>query len=319
MNWLLYLFCAFMLSFFCQSYAFTIYWNVPTHLCINQNVSFTKLLDDLHIEQNADGKFSGEKFTILYSPGLWPSMEHNTTNGGMPQHGNLSIHLEKLKIDIKKRIKEENYTGLAVIDMESWRPIFCQNTGWMIKYRYLTFEEVNKTLADEFQKNPKNTTLRNHLMKEGAKIFEPKAKEFLTKSTELVKKERSKAKWGYYGFPYCFNMGQAKSARNENCPDIVQKENNKTDWLFKSYDYWFPSVYISSVNFTADERLQLVRGRTTEYNRLRDLFNQNAKIYPYVWYLYNLENKYLNETDLRMTLKTLKDNKMDGTCDLGFQ
>uniref|UniRef100_A0A1L8DQF6 Hyaluronidase n=1 Tax=Nyssomyia neivai TaxID=330878 RepID=A0A1L8DQF6_9DIPT len=317
MSRLLNLFCALIFTLFCESETFKIYWNVPTHLCRNQNISFDSLLQGLNIIQNKgkDGpySFSGENFTILYSPGLWPSMEHNNkTNGGMPHCGDLPLHLDDLKHDIEKLITDENYSGLTVIDMESWRPVFRQNSGWMTIYRNLTFKEVNETLAEELEKTPTNTEIRNYLIKEGAKIFEPKAKEFLVESTVLVKDLRKSAKWGYYGFPYCFNMGQALSARNETCPTIVQKENNETSWFFKSYDYWFPSVYISNDNFTEDEREMLVRGRTVEYNRLRDLFNDNAEIYPYVWYLYNLRDEYLSLEDLKMTLRTLKGNKMDG-------
>lgn len=66
-----------------ESKNFTIYWNVPTHLCERKesseshNISFRSLLDELKIVQNPGGKFRGSEFTILYSPGLWPSLEHN--------------------------------------------------------------------------------------------------------------------------------------------------------------------------------------------------------------------------------------------------
>nr|AAD32195.1 putative hyaluronidase [Lutzomyia longipalpis] len=312
MNWIFHLFCA-VYGIFCEENSFTIYWNVPTHQCEKLNVSFISLLKELNIVHNKDGNFSGESFTILYSPGLWPSMEHkNITNGGMPQCGNMTLHLEKLEKDVKEKLKDDGYSGLAVIDMESWRPVFRQNTGWMIKYRELTFEQYNKTLAEEYKNNTTNDKLRNRLIKESAEIFEAPAKDFLMNSTELVKKYWKDAKWGYYGFPYCFNMGVAANARNESCPKIVKEENNKTEWLFKSYDYWFPSVYITKVNFTCEERGQLVRGRVTEYQRLRKEFNPKAKIYPYVWFLYNLSNEYLSKEDLEMSLKILKMGKMDG-------
>nr|AEK98519.1 putative truncated salivary hyaluronidase [Phlebotomus tobbi] len=123
---------------------FTIYWNVPTDQCNRHNYTanetkpnFPELLTNLSIVHNFNGSFRGEEFRILYSPGLWPSMEHNKTengtHGGMPHHGNLTKHLEQLEKDIKNcsniNYIPENFTGMAVIDMESWRPVFRQNTG----------------------------------------------------------------------------------------------------------------------------------------------------------------------------------------------
>ncbi|XP_059622658.1 hyaluronidase-like [Phlebotomus argentipes] len=295
-----------------KSEVFKIYWNVPTHLCknhIKHNVTFDQLLTELNIIHNINDSFRGEKFNILYSPGLWPSLEHNkSVNGEMPHHGNLSLHLTELKNYVNHNISD-NFTGLAVIDMESWRPIFRQNTGWMTIYRERVFDEQFEGNLKELDKE-ENKSFRNYIFKKAAEIFEPMAKMFMNESIALVKKLKSNAHWGYYGFPYCFNM--RSNDRNESCPEIVQKENNRTDWLFKSYDYWFPSVYISNDNFTEDERRQLVSGRVTEYNRVRKFSNSKAEIYPYVWFLYNLRDEYLNATDMKMTLETLKNGTMNG-------
>uniref|UniRef100_C6FX65 Hyaluronidase n=1 Tax=Phlebotomus arabicus TaxID=578135 RepID=C6FX65_9DIPT len=333
---------------------FTIYWNVPTDQCNKHNYTnatkpdFASLLKNLSIVQNFKGTFIGEEFRILYSPGLWPSMEHNKTengtHGGLPHRGNLTKHLEQLEADIKNcshiNYIPENFTGMAVIDMESWRPVFRQNTGWMGIYRKLVFQEIdrNETLLNEIKKNeteimkkknknPKMlnfTCLKNRTnscFKVAAKIFEPMAIRFMNESISKLKELRPQAKWGYYGFPYCFNI--RKDNRTEDCSSLVQRENNNTEWLFTSYEHWYPSVYISHDNFTVDDRLKLVRGRVKEYNRLRDTFNltDKTKIYPYVWLLYNLDNRtevYLNGSDLNMTLTTLKNYTMDGAVIWGM-
>uniref|UniRef100_A0A1B0D3S0 Hyaluronidase n=1 Tax=Phlebotomus papatasi TaxID=29031 RepID=A0A1B0D3S0_PHLPP len=262
---------------------FTIYWNVPTHLCERKpesdNISFRSLLDELKIVQNPGGKFRGSEFTILYSPGLWPSKEHNkTVNGGMPHLGNLTAHLEKLnETIIQNNTVSENFTGIAVIDMESWRPIFRQNTGWMIVYRNLVFDNItkgNESLSEALKKYKNNQDQlrkhKNYLFEKAAEIFEPKAVEFMNTSIAVLKELRPKAKWGYY-------------------------------------------VYIPKDHFNATERQQLVQGRVKEYDRLRKKDNPKAKIFPYIWHLYNLnEESYLNQTDLQMTLETLKKGGMDG-------
>nr|QHO60718.1 salivary hyaluronidase [Sergentomyia schwetzi] len=295
---------------------FQIYWNVPTENCQKYGINFETLLTDLGIFHNAGGNFTGEKMRILYNPGLWPSLEHGKIiNGGMPHHGNLTLHLDELEKYIEKNIPR-NYTGLAVVDMESWRPVFRQNTGWMLVYRNLTQEEVqleNPSLAKALQDDPTNKRLMNELFHKAAKIFEPNAKEFMEMSLEKLKKWRPGTKWGYYGFPYCFNMyGNTNATRREMCPDIVQKENNVTKWLFQAYNHWFPSVYVPEENFSVDERRQLVQGRVKEFLRLKQMFNPRANIYPYVWFTYNLKDNYLTEEDLKNTLSTLKKGKMDG-------
>nr|AGT96475.1 salivary hyaluronidase [Phlebotomus orientalis] len=286
---------------------FTIYWNVPTDQCNRHNYTnvtkpnFPELLTNLSIVHNVNGSFRGEGFRILYSPGLWPSMEHNKTeNGtheGMPQHGNLTKHLEQLEKDINNcshiNYIPENFTGMAVIDMESWRPVFRQNTGWMKIYRKLVFIEIdkNETLRKLVYNDSSGITCEknrtNDCFKVAAKIFEPMAIDYMNKSIAKLRELRSEAHWGYYGFPYCFNI--RKNNRNESCAELVQKENDNTTWLFQSYSSWYPSVYISHDNFTEEDRLKLVRGRVQEYNRLRNLTNKNATIYPYIWLLYNLD------------------------------
>ncbi|GAB0087858.1 hypothetical protein DMENIID0001_022120 [Sergentomyia squamirostris] len=295
---------------------FTIYWNVPTESCQRHQVYFQPILAELRIVYNTDDKFSGEKIRILYNPGLWPSLEHGKEiNGGMPHHGDLNLHLTELEQYIVKNIPK-NYTGLIVIDMESWRPVFRQNTGWMLIYRNLTQEEIKKeipNLALALKNDPTNKSLQNTVFTKAARLFEFFARAFMEQSMVELKKLRKDAKWGYYGFPYCFNMyGTTSATRTEACPVIVREENNETGWLFRAYDHWFPSVYIPEEDFSPEERMKLVRGRANEYRRLRNKFNVKAKIYPYVWFVYNLKENYLTEGDLRNTLVSLKDGEMDG-------
>ncbi|VDK85284.1 unnamed protein product [Cylicostephanus goldi] len=57
---------------------------------------------------------------------------NHPVNGGLPQKCDLRTHLKKAREDIEKRIPDENFSGLAIIDFERWRPLFSEN-DWMKK------------------------------------------------------------------------------------------------------------------------------------------------------------------------------------------
>lgn len=58
------------------------------------------------------------------------------------------------------------------------------------------------------------------------KLFEEAGRNFVEQTIKIAKFLRPKAKWGYYGFPYCFNMNGGANT-NENCPSNVKAENEE--------------------------------------------------------------------------------------------
>jgi len=48
----------------------------------------------------------GDVITLLYNTGTWPTIASNGTwlNGGVPQNGNVSLHLETLEIQLRANI-----------------------------------------------------------------------------------------------------------------------------------------------------------------------------------------------------------------------
>ena len=60
---------------------------------------------------------------IFYShvTGHWPYyLNGEEVNGGIPQLGNLSLHLEKFRERVEIMIPDEKFNGLAIIDWERW-------------------------------------------------------------------------------------------------------------------------------------------------------------------------------------------------------
>ncbi|KIH57211.1 hyaluronoglucosaminidase, partial [Ancylostoma duodenale] len=77
--------------------------------------------------------FYGEKIVIFYEFifGRYPYYKHynknQPINGGTPQNCSLSAHLDIAKQNITQKIPNRDFGGLAIIDLEEWRPLFDQN------------------------------------------------------------------------------------------------------------------------------------------------------------------------------------------------
>lgn len=174
---------------------------------------------------------------------------------GLPQNASLDIHLRQLEIDIDRFIPNRTFDGVAVIDFECWRPTFRQNFGDLKVYKDLTLLEVNK-------KHP--TWSRDQIESQGKIIFENAAINFVNRTLLRARKLRPLAKWGFYGFPHCFNRYR-DFTQLERCPEQVESENNKLLFMFPSAIY--PSIYITQ-NQTSTVLTKFVKGKMSESNRV---------------------------------------------------
>lgn len=136
-------------------------------------------------------------------------------NGGVPQQGDLKEHLTVFRQHINELIPNSNNDGLAIIDFESWRPVYRQNFGTLQPYRDLSVQIERK--SHPFQPS-------NRIEAEATRHFEESAKKFMENSIEVARKLRPRAQWGYYGLPYCFN---GRGTAIEDCPREVQRENDR--------------------------------------------------------------------------------------------
>ena len=70
-----------------------------------------------NISQNAGDEFRGDKIVILYDPGDFPALLRDKAgklqprNGGVPQLGNLTEHLNKLRAEIEQMLPDRNFNG----------------------------------------------------------------------------------------------------------------------------------------------------------------------------------------------------------------
>ncbi|KAJ6645442.1 Hyaluronidase Tab [Pseudolycoriella hygida] len=283
---------------------FTSYWNIPSFAC-SQRFNFPVLNVTVRygITQNFEDKFRGNHISMLYDPGLFPAILSNGSlrNGGVPQQGDLKAHLEKFQLDVDKYIPDGENTGLAIVDFELWRPVYRQNYGKFQPYKDLSVELIKKL----------NTSYNEReVHEEASRAFTESAKMFMTETIKLGKQLRPKAKWGYYGLPHCFN---GKGNVTEDCEQIIQDENDATQWLYENSDVIFPSIYMLET-MDPNDRPLMVKGRIKEAIRLSSNVNQSVKPLVIAYHRYKFPDtlQYLNESDNMGAFKAAKEAGADG-------
>ncbi|XP_055848586.1 hyaluronidase Tab y 2.0101-like [Episyrphus balteatus] len=295
--------CSFWICITASDFKF--YWNIPTFMCAKYQIKFDTLQTEYGIVHNQNNTFRGDQVSILYDPGNFPAILQNTSsneffyrNHGVPQEGNLSEHLQLFESQLEELIPDTNFSGIAIIDFESWRPVYRQNFGTLKPYKILSMQIEQKNHPRWSKKQIENEAEMN---------FEIGGKTFMLETLLTAKRLRPNAKWGYYAFPYCFNNG----INPEKCARGVPEENNIIQWMFKSSDAIFPSVYLQE-KIPPLNRMPLIRGRVIEALRVANYQNKGRKrpqVLVYHRYLYTDTLKYI---DIGTTFEMFNEVKRQG-------
>jgi len=64
-------------------------------------------------------------------------------NGGVPQAGNLSRHLQLLREGVPRWLPDPDWAGNAVLDFEAWDPIWEENTASACGYHGSCYQEMS--------------------------------------------------------------------------------------------------------------------------------------------------------------------------------
>ena len=251
-------------------------WNIDTGACERTyNVSIDLTYFDIVINPNQTR--DGDKMVIFYAAdlGRYPRFDGSgkPIYGGIPQASNITAHYEKCVLDIKAFIPDENFEGLAVIDWESWRPVW-ENNGWgkLKVYQTASIEKV--------QKEHPSLPLVNATTQ--AKIeFEKAAKSYMFGTLELGRLVRPKAKWGYYLYPDCYNYD--KTGQDLTCHKEIIAKNNEQQWLFDASTALYPSTYLGSWFKNQSSAAEYTANRVNEAKRVdfNRPFNISVPIYVY--------------------------------------
>ncbi|XP_026668165.1 hyaluronidase-like [Ceratina calcarata] len=288
---------------------FNVYWNVPTFMCHKYGLHFEEVSDKYGILQNSMDAFRGNETAILYDPGMFPALLTDpngdvvTRNGGVPQEGNLTMHLEVFKEHLINQVPDKSFRGVGVIDFESWRPIFRQNWASLQPYKKLSIEIVRREHPFWDSRS---------VEEEAKRRFEKYGKLFMEETLKAAKRIRPAASWGYYAYPYCYNL--TPNQPSSRCDVTTMQENDKMSWLFELEDVLLPSVYLR-LSLTSGQRVGLVAGRVKEALRIAKQTSAGTrkKVLPYYWYKYqDQRDTYLNKADLEATLRKISDLGADG-------
>lgn len=115
--------------------AFKVYWNSPTFQCASHKIYFTEVAQQFGIIQNTNDTFRGNEIVIMYDPGYFPALlEQKGTkqlfyrNGGVPQQGNLTVHLEYFRKHVEEQIPDINFDGKIFLCIDyDYLILFCRN------------------------------------------------------------------------------------------------------------------------------------------------------------------------------------------------
>ncbi|XP_053974578.1 hyaluronidase-like [Hylaeus anthracinus] len=286
---------------------FDVYWNVPTFMCHKYGMRFEEVSQKYGILQNAMDEFRGGRIAILYDPGMFPALLKDSNgavvarNGGVPQEGNLTKHLEVFREHLINQIPDQSFRGIGVIDFESWRPIFRQNWASLQPYKDFSMEIVRREHPFWDSRS---------VEQEAKRSFEKYGKLFMEETLKVAKETRPAASWGYYAYPYCYNL--TPNQPSAQCDKTTVLENDKMSWLFGLEDVLLPSVYLRW-SLTSSQRVGLVSGRVKEALRIAQQTTPRKKVLPYYWYKYqDQRDAYLNKADLEATLRKISDLGADG-------
>ena len=119
-------------------------WNSPWPLACETPPPKLPEWSRWRIKTNANASFNGDAISTIYKAGLFPTFtgqgpggacgsgDWNCTaataiNGGLPQLVNMTAHLAALQHDIELLLPDPQWSGVANIDWEAWKPAFASN------------------------------------------------------------------------------------------------------------------------------------------------------------------------------------------------
>lgn len=267
---------------------FSVVWNGASEKC-RENFGIEFNLSAYSIEDNAGDSFYGDKMVIFYKNelGKYPRVLPNgfEINGGIPQLAPLQDHLRAASSDINNAIPNEAFSGLSVIDWESWRPLFVHNFDSKRIYKFLSKQLVR-------QKHP-NWNKRQVKLK-AMHDFNKAAKHFMWSTLNRAITLRSSGRWGFYGFPRCYK---------HHCI-TTRIDNNRLGWMFSASTGLYPSIYLKHQTDSWVKKAQFVHETLQETFRVFRRFSSMNKsvIVPYTRFRYEDPEQLYNKAELLITI-----------------
>ncbi|XP_028728849.1 hyaluronidase-4 [Peromyscus leucopus] len=260
-----------------QRKPFIVAWNAPTDLCLIK-YNFTLNLKIFQMIGSPRLKDGEQNVTIFYVNKLgyypWYTSVGVPINGGLPQNASLQVHLEKAAQDINYYIPGENFSGLAVIDWEYWRPQWARN--WDSKDIY---RQKSRRLISDMKENISATDIE-YLAKA---TFEKSAKAFMEETIKLGIRSRPKGLWGYYLYPDCHNYNFYDTNYTGSCPVEEVLRNDELSWLWNSSTALYPAISIKKSLRDSERTLHFSQFRVHESMRISTMTSHDYALPVFIY------------------------------------
>ncbi|XP_069592143.1 hyaluronidase-1-like isoform X1 [Ranitomeya imitator] len=278
---------------------FLILWNAPTRPCLdNHGVAMDLSSYDIIINQNQS--FLGPEMMIFYKNqlGLYPYFDENDepVNGGLPQNASLEEHLQKALQDLTAIMTDANFTGVAVVDWEHWRPLWDRNWEKMLLYQQRSLQ-----LLSQWHPNWSFRRLRRAAKRQ----FEAAAQDFMAATLQLCRRHRPGGLWGFYGFPECYNFEYKNSSEKYSgrCPRGEVQRNDRQTWLWTISRALYPHIYLGKELQGSAHVRPYIRHRLQEAIRVARLpGGAELPVLPYARIVYTYSMDFLTQDDLIQTI-----------------
>ncbi|PIO65826.1 hyaluronoglucosaminidase [Teladorsagia circumcincta] len=300
-----------------------VFWNVASRKCVDDQVEIP--LDEFRITHNKDKPDSyqitdpGERNPRLawtaYEPRFDLGNVHDATChyihhfcSGInkesmkwedPKNISLQAHLDAVAQLIQVDIPDPNFDGIAVIDLEAWRPLYHMN--WDEKKVY---KEQSVQLV--LQNQPYLSTEEAEALAE--QQFNRAARDFFVQTLRVARELRPRGLWGYYEYPFC-NYDAGDQPGDYSCTTTAQQYNEQLRYIYHASSALFPSIYLHGTK-TTEQNFRYVQAVLMEARRIAHQRGHRSHFFPYTKIEYDPEAEptwFYSKDDLCNTVKQSAD------------
>lgn len=276
---------------------FTTIWNANTQWCLKRH-GVDVDVSVFEVVVNPGQTFRGPNMTIFYSSQLGTYPYYTSAGepvfGGLPQNASLDVHLNRTFKDILAAMPESNFSGLAVIDWEAWRPRWAFNWDAKDIYRQRSRALVQKQHPD---------WPAPWVEAAAQDQFQEAAQTWMAGTLKLGQTLRPHGLWGFYGFPDCYNYDFQSSNYTGQCPPGVSAQNDQLGWLWGQSRALYPSIYLPAALEGTNKTQLYVQHRVNEAFRVAAAAGDpNLPVLPYAQIFHDMTNRLLSREELEHSL-----------------
>lgn len=256
-------------------------WNGDTHACL-KDYGVDVDVSVFDVVANKEQSFQGPNMTIFYRKELGTYPYYTPTGepvfGGLPQNASLVTHLAHTFQDIQAAIPEPDFSGLAVIDWEGWRPRWAFNWDSKDIYRQRSLELVRAEHPD-WPETLVETVAQDQ--------FQEAAQAWMAGTLQLGQVLRPRGLWGYYRFPDCYSYDFLSPNYTGQCSQSIRDQNDQLGWLWNQSYALYPSIYLPAALMGTGKSQMYVRHLVQEAFRVAIASRDpHVPIFPYVQIFY---------------------------------